>query len=100
MPAGHSVRPQKWGTDVIDLFDNGDYSAIWGTYENSATRRLGVRWNGDPGNQGFPNQGGHPTWFVEPNFLTRMILLDFCGQVVKNNAVGNLNNILTALNEC
>jgi hypothetical protein len=32
MPAGNTVRPGKW-SDVIDLYDNGDYSAIWGSYD-------------------------------------------------------------------
>jgi hypothetical protein len=99
MPSGNTVRPQKW-SNVIDLYDDGDYSAIWGNYDNTSPRFLGVRWNGDPNNVGYPNQGINPTWFVEPIWLTRMILLDLCGKVIKNPTDGVLDNILTALGEC
>jgi len=34
MPSGNSVRPNKW-SNVIDLYDNGEYSAIFGNYDNS-----------------------------------------------------------------
>src|ERR1039458_487398 len=37
MPAGHTVRPAKW-RNVIDLYDDGEYSAIWGIYENASSR--------------------------------------------------------------
>lgn len=76
MLAGSNVRPQKW-TDVLDLFDNGEYSAIWGRYDNSQRRSLGVRWNGDssnPNNIGYPRQADKPLWYVEPQFLTEAIL--------------------------
>ena len=99
MPAGNNVRPQKW-TNVIDIYDDGACSAIWGNYDNSASRCLGVRWNGDPTSGGFPNQGGNSLWFVEPDYLTKIILLELCSKVNKNPAVGNIKNILTALNEC
>jgi hypothetical protein len=98
MPDGKSVRPQKW-SDVIDLYGDGKYSAVWGIYDDSPAHRLGVRWNGDS-DVGYPNQGSHPTWFVEPDYLTKIILLDFCSKVNKNPKVGELQNILTALNEC
>ena len=32
MPAGNTVRPGKW-SNVIDFYDDGDYSAIWGSYD-------------------------------------------------------------------
>src|SRR5208282_2756113 len=73
MPAGHEVRPGKW-SEVIDLFDNGHYSAVWGSYEEG-DHCLGVRWNkGGEGETGYPNQGGNPLWYVEPSFLTEPIL--------------------------
>ena len=59
MPSGAIVRPRKWG-NVIDLYDDGEYSAIWGNYDGSNNRCLGVRWNGAEGEYGYPNQGGNP----------------------------------------
>jgi hypothetical protein len=70
--AGHDVRPEKW-SDVADLFDDGEYSAIWGRY-NSGRKCLGVRWNGEEDEVGYPSQGGNPLWFVEPSYLTEHIL--------------------------
>ena len=69
------VRPQKWLWDenysIRVLYDDGDYSVIWGKYEN--VRALGVRWNGGT-DVGYPGQGGHPTWYVEPDFIAIAIL--------------------------
>jgi hypothetical protein len=98
MPSGNSVRPEKW-TNVQDLFDDGTYSAIWGNYDNSSRRCLGVRWNGSYGKLGFPNQAGNPIWYIERDFLAKPILLELYFQVSKNNSLGNLTNIQQALNE-
>jgi hypothetical protein len=93
MPAGHLVRPQKW-SNVIDLYDDGINSAIWGSYEANPDRCLGVRWNND-----YPSQGGNPLWYVEPHFTTKNILLELLSRVNANAKLGNLNNILLALRE-
>ncbi|OYW74455.1 MAG: hypothetical protein B7Z37_17660 [Verrucomicrobia bacterium 12-59-8] len=93
MPAGHLVRPQKWSS-ILDLYDDGTNSAIWGSYEEDADRCLGVRWN-----DGYPSQGGNPLWYVEPDFATKNILLELLDRVNGNPSWGNLNNILTALRE-
>jgi hypothetical protein len=73
MPRGNEVRPGKWSS-VIDLFDDGNYSAIWGRYDGVPTRRLGVRWNGKGDDVGYPSQGGNSLWYAEPNFLVLPVL--------------------------
>lgn len=75
MPAGADVRPHKW-SNVIDLFDDGGYSAIWGNYDSAMEKSLGVRWNGNDRDEpyGYPSQGGYSVWYVEPRFLTRPLL--------------------------
>jgi hypothetical protein len=93
MPAGHTVRPQKW-SNVIDLYDDGTNSAIWGNYENDPARCLGVRWNDT-----YPSQGGNPLWYVEPDFTTKNILLELLSRVNANPATGSIDNILVALRE-
>jgi hypothetical protein len=75
MPAGNTVRPHKW-SNIIDLYDDGDYSAIWGSYDGSTSRCLGVRWNGGQ-SHGYPNQGNNPLWYVEPDFVTKNLLFSF-----------------------
>lgn len=98
MPAGNDVRPNKW-SDVIDLYDDGTNSAIWGRYDGSPNRFLGVRWNGGQ-SHGYPNQGKNSLWYVEPNFVTKNILLELLSRSNDNSTIGNLQNILKALKEC
>ena len=103
MPSGTSVRPQKW-ENVIDLYDDEKYSAIWGNYDGSNDRCLGVRWNGAAGECGYPSQGGNPLWYVEPDFVTKEILLSLLHKVVKYASLQGRQeyqqNILIALLEC
>lgn len=98
-----SVRPKIWA-DVIDLYDDGDYSAIWGYCDKSAKRRLGVRWNGDDGYVGYPNQGKNPVWYNEPDFLERAILLRLLEELITKSSHQRkevfISNMRTALNEC
>jgi hypothetical protein len=101
MPSGINVRPQKW--DNVNLYDDGEYSAIWGRYEDSSTRCLGVRWNGAAGECGYPSQGGNPLWYVELDFTTKEILLSLLHKVITDASLqgrqGYQQNILTALSE-
>jgi len=105
MPAGTTVRPQKW-SNVLDLYDDGDHSAIWGFYEDldgGNRRRLGVRWNGGPGELGYPNMAGHPLWHVEPWFVTKQILLSLLAAAVQSSfpqRATYIQNIKIALDEC
>ena len=96
---GNEVRPSKW-SDVIDLYDDGDYSAIWGRYENAPWRVLGVRWNGEGDAKGFPLSSGHPVWHVEPDFLANGILSAMLEQTLSVSGIGgNKDNIVTAMTE-
>jgi len=98
MPAGNTVRPGKW-RNVIDLYDDGESSAIWGSYDGSTKRCLGVRWNGGQ-SHGYPNQGNNPLWYVEPDFITKNVLLELLSRVNNSSSIGHLQNILQALKEC
>lgn len=93
MPPGNQVRPQKW-INVIDLYDDGENSAIWGSFDRSDQRVLGMRYNED-----YPNQGGNSPWYVEPSFLTRNILFSLLDEVNQDASLGNIENILLALRE-
>ena len=99
MANGHDVRPAKW-SDIIDLYDDGEYSAIWGRYENGAQRELGVRWNGYDDSKGFPLSSGHPVWYVEPYYIARGILPVLLERTLAvPQSGGNKDNILTAMSE-
>ena len=56
---------------MLDLYDDGKYSVIWGTYDGD--RHLATRWNGE--DLGYPHQGSYPVWYIEPGFMTETILL-------------------------
>ena len=101
MPAGEDVRPQRW-SKILDLYDDGGFSAIWGKYNNSRQRCLGIRWNGndDEGEIGYPSLGGYPVWFVVPGKFAQMFLLDLYTKTVKNSSCEKTLNILKALEEC
>jgi hypothetical protein len=104
MPSVNKVRPAIWNNEsIIDLYDDGTYSAIWGSREGQP-RSLGVRWNGDESYVGYPNQGRNPVWYSEPAFLELPILMALLekaellsGHPRKDEFVAN---ILTALGEC
>ena len=99
MPAGKIVRPRKW-SKVIDLYDDGEYSFIWGVYEKHEDDLcLGARWN-ETGitKRGFPNHGGHPIWHVEPKIVSTEIIKKLYNLVENNPSLGNLENIEKVLN--
>jgi hypothetical protein len=102
MPPGREVRPEKWG-EVLDLYDDGNYSAIWGSYDDDNNRCLGVRWNGATGEGGYPMEGGAPVWYIEPDLVTKEILLALLDKVITNKSLPGREafqqNILEALSE-
>ncbi len=105
MPSVSEVRPKIWDeSSILDLYDDGVFSAIWGNREQSDQRELGVRWNGVNGYVGYPNQGGNPLWFSQPEFLQRSILLTLLEKVnveiPSPQSETFIKNIRTALIEC
>lgn len=101
VPARH-VRPHAW-TDILVLYDDGEYSAIWGRYKKGSCRVMGVRWNGREDTVGYPNQGRNPLWYVEPDFLARPVLLGLQAKLSASPNVPDreayLKNIAVALGE-
>ena len=101
MPAGINVRPKIW-TDVEDLYDDGEYSAIWGHYKGNIQPCLGVRWNeGENPRIGYPSLFGHPQWYIEPEFTTKCVLNELLIKLHKNPSLPRYteykDNIMQAL---
>ena len=94
------VRPKDWLWDenypVKVLFDDGEYSAIWGKYQDQPA--LGVRWNGGT-DRGYPGQGGHPTWYVEPDFIAVTILHRLFTSAIETGNSDHMENIQIAIRE-
>ncbi len=96
------VNPKDWLWDdnypIRILFDSDEenYSVIWGKYKNH--KALGVRWNGGT-TRGYPGQGGHPTWYVEPNFIAIVILQRLLTIAIDTGETKYLHDIQFATNE-
>jgi len=96
------VKPRKWLQDpqypIRVLYDDGDYSLIWGKYDGKPA--LGVRWNESENSEaGYPYGRGGPEWYVEPNFLALTILNRLLCLAIDNNEYENIDNIQFALTE-
>ena len=66
------VHQVKFPVDHI-LYDDGEFSVAWGSYEGEKTKRLGMRWTGDsanPDDVGYPKQGRNSVWFMLAEELT------------------------------
>ena len=96
------VKPQDWCKDnnypIRILYESVEenYSVIWGKYKDH--KALGVRWNGGT-NRGYPGQGGHPTWYVEPDFIAIVILQRLLILAIDNEDNKYLEDIKFAINE-
>jgi len=102
MYRAEEVQPKKWN-DIQVIYDDGTYSAVWGYYGGQEQKSLGVRWNGGERDNGYPNQGRYPLWYVEPELVTKTILLQF-QDLVRSQPHSDLrseylNNIGIALRE-
>ncbi len=95
-----NVRPQKWlqneNYPIRILYDDGEYSFIWGQFESAGA--LGARWNGEDG-IGYPSLGGNPTWYVEPDFIAISILQRLQIMAIDNNDRQYMDNINFAIRE-
>ena len=102
MASAREVTPGSW-SDIIVVYDDGEYSAIWGRFRCRPYRVLGVRWNKADGEIGYPSAFGRPQWYVEPDFLARPVLLALQEKMTKSTNIANrdicLKNIVVALDE-
>jgi hypothetical protein len=103
MLAASEVTPHNW-SEITVVYDDGNYSAIWGRYLDRNYKEVGVRWNGGPGEEfGFPSQGRNPTWYVEPPFMSEAVLLGLLEALLTSNTGPNhqqhVENILFAIRE-
>ena len=91
---GSDVRPAKW-SKIIDLYDDGDNSYIWGYYNGDSKPCLAFRYNySDNDDIGYPRQGNNPVWCVLPKHIWLSTLLTLRGCKYSND-----KNIRTAILE-
>ena len=69
----HLVKPGSWDNIRIILNDiSWGYSVMYGKF--NGTYCLGIRWNGNGNDRGYPGQGPYPLWFVLPDPFAIVIL--------------------------
>lgn len=89
------VKPKDWLMDkdypIRVLYDNGEYSVIWGKYRDTIC--LGTRWN----YSGLDSE--KPSWYIEPDFLASSILQRLLTMALDSENYGYLENINFAINE-
>lgn len=67
------VKPNAWDDIHIILNDTSwGYSLIFGEFNGNYC--LGMRWNGNANERGYPGQGANPLWFVVPDPFETAIL--------------------------
>lgn len=63
MPEPKEVNPSKFTVDRV-LYNNNDFSIVFGTWNPNNSRVIAMRWNeGEDGN-GYPKAFGNPQWFI------------------------------------
>lgn len=64
-------------TDENILFENKDFCIAASIYEDEY--RIGMRWNGENENRGYPNSNARPVWFIMYDYLTVDFLKSLIG---------------------
>lgn len=83
MVSAVDASKNRWEKDFVVLYDDGEFSAIWGTYDG--IKHLGLRWNGYGSSRGFPLlRNGNEGWLVVPDFLVHAILHRLIDQPLAN----------------
>ena len=86
MIESEKVSPSKW-TDVIPLYDDGEFAVITGHYDGGTTPAYGVRWDRVPN---YPDDKrdsttcGHPEWVLLPPFLAVPMLHTLLAESMKH----------------
>jgi hypothetical protein len=90
-------------TDVNDsmfpvhkvLYNDGEFSIAWGTWRQSGKNGLGMRWDFQPKEPGFPTGYNNcPRWLVIPEDLSLPIVTALLGRTPADN-----NTLLQVLQE-
>lgn len=71
------VNPAKFKVEEV-LYDYEGFSVVTGMWKehpsDKAELRVGMRWNGDDEEKGYPNQGGNPMWFIVSDYIAKDII--------------------------
>ena len=86
MPRPEDVTHAKFPVENV-LYSDGGFSIAWGEW-NEERQCIGMRWDGEGGDPGYPKLFGNPVWFVLPEELSVTILISLIGKKgAKNSAI-------------
>ena len=69
VPRAEEFQHAKFPVERV-LYDDGRFSVAYGWWEEEQEQRIGMRWNGQGDEAGYPNAYGHPVWFSLPEYMT------------------------------
>ena len=58
--------PKKHISNVKVIFINQSKTFAIASLDYDGIKRIGIRWNGEEGEKGYPQAYGYPTWFLLP----------------------------------
>ncbi|MDY6367467.1 MAG: hypothetical protein SPL13_03005 [Clostridia bacterium] len=64
MEARNVLSPKSKVKEIYNIFDFTDFTIATLKYGDSV--RIGIRWNGEKDQLGYPQSHGYPTWFIIP----------------------------------
>lgn len=72
MPQPNEVNPHNFHVEEV-IYNLNGFSVAWGVWEDGS-RCLGMRWNGEGEDKGYPKTFGNPVWFMLPKELSLPLL--------------------------
>lgn len=91
------VNPRDWSEHEVIFNDLREgFSGVWGLFRGAPA--LGLRWDGDEEERGYPGQGAYPLWFVIPEYLTLSTLERLLTTSIERG-LGFERNIMRAISE-
>jgi hypothetical protein len=69
VPRPEEVGHAKFPVEQV-LYDDGHFSVAYGWWEEEQEQRIGMRWNGQGEDAGYPKLFGNPVWFLLPECMT------------------------------
>lgn len=95
MPRPHEVNPRNFTVSKV-LYNAKGFSIVYGQWQDG-NYHLAMRWDGEPGQLGFPQSFGNPTWLLLPDELSVPItkaLLDTGDHTDKKEVLALLQRML------
>ncbi len=87
-----NVNPGNFKVEKV-LYNDNDFSVAYGIWDGGE-KRIGLRWNGDDKDAGYPKTFGNPMWFI----FTENLNIDFLKSILNNKNSDNAK-IIEVLSE-